>query len=72
MKKNQNKFSELGMNELLGKQKDLMKQLVTFKVSLDPSVITESNNIDGLRRDIKNLQRQIAVVSSPKKETLGG
>lgn len=70
--KKQNKFSNLSMSELLGKQKTLLKQLVTFKVSLDPSVVTESNNVDGLRKDLKALQRQIALVSTNKQETLGG
>jgi len=70
--KKQNKFSSLSGSELLIKQKVLLKQLVTFKVSMDPSVITESNNIDGLRKDVKSLQRQIALVSSQKKEAIGG
>lgn len=70
--KKQNKFSSLSISELLNKQKALLKQLVVFKVSLDPSIITESNNIDGLRKDIRSLQRQIALVSSQKNEVTGG
>ncbi len=65
--KNQNKFTDLSISELSIKQKTLLKQLVTFKVSLDPSTITESKGIDGLRKDIRSLQRQIALVSSQKK-----
>ncbi|MES2614314.1 MAG: hypothetical protein V4591_02750 [Bdellovibrionota bacterium] len=70
--KKQNKFSTLSTSELLDKQKTLLKQLVTFKVSLDPSTITESNNIDGLRKDVKSIQRQIALVSSSTKAPVGG
>lgn len=70
--KKQNKFSSLNVADLLNKQKTLLKQLVLFKVSLDPSVITESNNVDNLRKDLKSLQRQIATVSSQVKESAGG
>jgi len=70
--KKQNKFSSLSISELLNKQKTLLKQLVIFKVSLDPAAITEANNIDGLRKDVKSLQRQIALVSSQKNEVVGG
>jgi hypothetical protein len=66
--KKQNKFAALSMNELLEKQKALLKQLVTFRVSMDPSVIVESGNIEGLRKDIRVLQRQIASGSSSAKE----
>ena len=70
--KKENKFSNLSGAELLNKQKTLLKQLVSFKVSMDPSTITEANNVDGLRRDIKALQRQIALASSKKNVSVGG
>lgn len=68
--KKQNKFSSLSHAELLIKQKVLLKQLVSFKVSMDPSVITESNNVDGLRKDVKSIQRQIALVNSQTQSAL--
>ncbi len=68
--KKQNKFSGMSGSELLSKQKLLLKQLVTFKVSMDSSVITESDGVDGLRKDVRSIQRQIALVSSQKKETV--
>ena len=70
--KKQNKFLNLSSAELLEKQKALLKQLVTFKVSMDPSVILESGNIEGLRKDLRTLQRQIACGSSATNEVLGG
>jgi hypothetical protein len=70
--KKENKFSNLSGVELLNKQKALLKQLVSYKVSMDPSTITEANNVDGLRRDIKALQRQIALASSKKNVSVGG
>jgi hypothetical protein len=66
--KKQNKFSSLSISELFDKQKNFLKQFVNFKVSLDPSVITESGGIDGLRRDLKSIQRQIISMSSGKQE----
>lgn len=70
--KKENKFSNLSSNELLDKQKSLLKQFVKFKVSMDPSSITDAPSVDGLRRDLKALQRQIALKTSKATETVGG
>ena len=70
--KKQNKFSSLSVSELIEKQKFLMKELVSFKVSMDPSVITESGNREGLLKDVKFLRRQIAMASSQKTDAVGG
>lgn len=70
--KKENKFSNLSAAELANKQKSFLKQLVSFKVSMDPSVITETGGIHGLRKDLKAIQRQIASTSSSKKEVVGG
>ena len=62
--KKQNKFLSLNISELNTKRDLLLKEFVAFKLSLDPTKITESSNVDALRKDIKMLQRQIAIVSS--------
>ena len=65
--KKQNKFTSLNIVELRAKLDSLVRESVAFKVSLDPSKITEASNVDNLRKDLKLVRRQIAILSSNSK-----
>jgi|GEM_PF-646175 len=57
----QKKFAELSAADASKKHTELAKELVKFRLSLDPSAITSSNGLVGLRRDLKILARKAAI-----------
>jgi len=65
--KNQ-KFAQLSLSELAVKQKEMVRQLAEFKLSLDPSKVTYEGGISALQRDYKELARHVAR-SKAKKES---
>lgn len=58
--KQKNKFNSLGQKEALAKQKEMTKELLTARLSLDPATVTAEGGLNGLRRDFKKLRRQMA------------
>lgn len=56
----QKKFDGLSGREAAAKHAELVKELVKFRVSMDPSVIQSSSNasVPALLRDIKALGRK--------------
>lgn len=58
--KKQKKFSDLNSSDASAKQALLIKELVKFKVSMDPALITNAGGIAGLRRDLKIVSRRKA------------
>ena len=63
--KNQ-KFNELPAAESAAKQKEMMRQLVEFKLSLDPSKVSYEGGLSALQRDYKQLARHMAQVKAKK------
>ncbi len=58
--KNQKKFSDFNFSDASTKQALLIKELVKFKVSMDPALISNAGGIAGLRRDLKIVSRRKA------------
>jgi hypothetical protein len=58
--KKQKKFSDLNFSDASTKQALLIKELVKFKVSMDPALISNAGGIAGLRRDLKIVSRRKA------------
>lgn len=58
--KKQKKFSDLNSNDTSAKQAELIKELVKFRVSMDPALINNAGGIAGLRRDLKVVSRRKA------------
>ena len=58
--KKQKKFSDLSSSDVSAKQDSLIKELVKFKVSMDPALISNAGGIAGLRRDLKIISRKNA------------
>ena len=56
--KKQKKFSELSSADANSKYDELVKELVKFRVSMDPSVVTTTGGFVALKRDLKVLSRQ--------------
>ncbi len=70
--KKKNKFADCSVNELSSKQKELMKVFASFKVSMDPASLENiPGGLQGLRRDLKLVQRQIALSSAIKQDNAG-
>lgn len=58
--KKQKKFADLNSSDTSAKQALLIKELVKFKVSMDPALISNAGGIAGLRRDLKVISRRKA------------
>ena len=63
MKKHK-KFADLSSSDAAKKQDSLVKELVKFKVSMDPAVISNAGGIAGLRRDLRIVSRKKAQASA--------
>lgn len=59
MKKN--KFAELTQKDASAKISELTKELVKFRVSLDASSLEPYGGVIGLRRDLRLLERKVAI-----------
>ncbi|MGY3802452.1 hypothetical protein ACWNT8_00060 [Pigmentibacter ruber] len=62
--KKQKKFADLNSSDAAKKQDSLVKELVKFKVSMDPAVISNAGGIAGLRRDLRIVSRKKAQASA--------
>lgn len=62
--KKQKKFADLSYSDAAKKQDSLVKELVKFKVSMDPAVISNAGGIAGLRRDLRIVSRKKAQASA--------
>lgn len=60
------KISELTIEEAQIKRKALVKELLTFRLSLDPNVVTVPGGVAGLQRSLRNVDRRIATLKSAK------
>ena len=58
--KKQKKFSDLSSCDASTKQDTLIKELVKFRVSMDPALISNAGGVAGLRRDLKIVSRRKA------------
>lgn len=58
--KKQKKFADLSSSDAASKQESLVKELVKFRVSMDPAVISNAGGIAGLRRDLRTVSRKKA------------
>ncbi|APJ04504.1 hypothetical protein [Silvanigrella aquatica] len=58
--KKQKKFSDLNSSDATAQEALLVKELVKFKVSMDPALISNAGGIAGLRRDLKIISRRKA------------
>lgn len=66
--KKQKKFDSLSFSEICTKQDELIKELLTFQISMDLSAIKSSNGLVNLKRDLKTVSRLKAKFA--KKESL--
>ncbi|MCA2959775.1 MAG: hypothetical protein IOD12_05945 [Silvanigrellales bacterium] len=57
----QKKFADLNAADAAKKHSELAKELVKFRLSLDPSSITSAAGVASLLRDMKVLARKAAV-----------
>jgi hypothetical protein len=53
--KKQKKFSGLSLHDLCVQEAELVKELVKYRVSMDPAVLKNVGGIAGLRRDLRTL-----------------
>lgn len=58
--KKQKKFSDLNAKDAAEKETALVKELVKFKVSMDPALISNVGGIAGLKRDLRIVSRKNA------------
>lgn len=58
--KKQNEFAALSATEANEKRNEKVKELVRFRVSMDPTVISSSTGPAALMRDLKLLNRKCA------------
>ncbi|BBH53901.1 MULTISPECIES: hypothetical protein [Fluviispira] len=58
--KKQKKFADLNSSDASTKHTELVKELVKFRVSMDPALISNAGGIAGLRRDLKIVSRKKA------------
>lgn len=58
--KKQKKFADLNTIETNSKHAEFVKELVKFRVSMDPAHINNAGGIAGLRRDLKVISRKKA------------
>jgi hypothetical protein len=62
----QKKYADLSAADAAKKHSELAKELVKFRLSLDPSVITSATGVASLQRDMKVLARLASTVSATK------
>lgn len=55
--KKQKKFESLNYAEVCAKQNEMVKELLTFNLSMDLSAIKSSNGLVNLKRDLKTISR---------------
>jgi hypothetical protein len=55
--KKQKKFESLNFSEICVKQNEMIKELLTFNLSMDLSAIKSSNGLVNLKRDLKTVSR---------------
>lgn len=63
----QKKFADLSSRDAAAKKNELIKELVKFRVSMDPSVIQASTGVPGLLRDLRVLGRRTAAKAASSK-----
>jgi hypothetical protein len=56
----QKKFAELSVSDARKKHAELSKELVKFRMTLDPSSITSASSPTALQQDLKLLARKAA------------
>lgn len=64
MKNLSKKFNELSKEQLVDKQKSLLKELVSFKITMDPGEIKSSSNVVSLKRELRASSRALAVLGN--------
>jgi len=55
--KKQKKFENLNYSDVCSKQNEMIKELLTFNLSMDLSAIKSSNGLVNLKRDLKEISR---------------
>lgn len=55
------KFADLSLAEAVEKHSSLVKELVKFRISMDPASVQTEGGLQGLHRDLKVLGRKVAV-----------
>lgn len=61
--KKADKFGALDAKAAVAKHKELTKELIKARLSLDPATVTAEGGLNGLNRDLKALTRTIAGLS---------
>lgn len=62
-KKKADKFVGLDVKAAIAKHRELTKELIKSRLSLDPASVTAEGGLNGLNRDLKVLTRTIAGLS---------
>lgn len=62
-KKKADKFGSLDAKAAIAKKKEMTKELLKARLSLDPATVTTEGGLAGLNRDLKALNRTIAGLS---------
>jgi hypothetical protein len=61
------KIGELSLAEALVKRKILVKDLLTFRLSLDPNGVQTEGGVPGLQRTLRLLDLRIATLKTNEK-----
>lgn len=62
--KKEKKFAALGSKEANAKKQELVKELLTAKLSLDHETLRARGGMAGVRRDLRLLNQRIAVTQT--------
>ena len=66
-RKKENPLANLSLAELRKKQNEVAKSLLTFRMSMDSSLLEGYTHPDAARRELKKLNRQTAITLSQRK-----
>jgi hypothetical protein len=60
------KIAELGLDDAVSRRKVLVKELLTYRLSLDPNDVKTEGGPAGLRRKLREVDRRIAILQAKK------
>lgn len=60
------KAAELSLEEAVNQRKAMVKELLTYRLSLDPNEVKTDGGPAGLRRRLRELDQRIAILQAKK------
>jgi len=60
------KIEELGLAEMVSKRKEVVKDLLTFRLSLDPSGVKTEGGAGALQKTLRRIDLRIATLKQGK------